>query len=70
MHTILLDYKYKDKNQLYIVKNVPCKIYNNDLEEPVYSAKVAMKVSTLIDLMRTKEINETVLDYQDFADVN
>lgn len=70
MQTLTRNYEYLDNDKLYVIKNVPCEIYNNDEEVPVYSAKVSLKVATLIDLMRTQEINETVLDYQDFADID
>lgn len=70
MHTLTRDYEYLDNGNLFVIKNVPYKVYNNDEEIPVYSAKVSLKVATLIDLMRTQEINETILDYQDFANID
>lgn len=70
MQTLTKDFEYLDNEQLYIVKNVPYKIYNNDEETPIYSVKVSVKVATLIDLMKTQEINETELNYQEFANIN
>jgi hypothetical protein len=70
MQTLTKDYEYLDNDQLYVIKNVPYKIYNNDKEVPIYSTKVSVKIATLIDLMRTQEINETELDYQKFANIN
>ncbi|GEN81831.1 hypothetical protein SLU01_01430 [Sporosarcina luteola] len=63
------DYEFLDSDQKYVVKNVPCKVFNNNMEEPVFSAKVSMKVATLIDLMRSREIAVNELDYQDFAHI-
>lgn len=54
IQTLTRDYKYLDNEKLYVIKNVPYKFYNNDEEVPVYSAKVSLKVATLIDLMRSK----------------
>jgi hypothetical protein len=70
MRTLTKDFEYLDNEQLYVIKNVPYKIYNNDEEAPIYSVKISVKVATLIDLMRTQEINETELNYQEFANIN
>lgn len=66
MQTLTKNYEYVDNNQLFVIKNVPYTIYNNEPEVPVYSAQVTGKVVALIDLMKTKKINQTELDYQDF----
>lgn len=64
--TFRRNYEYFDNNQLYVIKNVPCTINKDDEETVVYSAQVTGKVVALIDLMKTKKINQTELDYQDF----